>query len=66
VKLAVLLTFIGYILLFAEILDWPFRLAAAVCAYAGIEEIVITLLVRQPRVDVRSLRYALKKQRSGD
>jgi cardiolipin synthase (CMP-forming) len=66
VKLAVLLTFIGYVLLFAEMLDWPFRLAAVVCAYAGIEEIVITLLVRQPRVDVRSLRHALKQQRSGN
>ena len=63
VKLAVLLTFIGYVLLFAEMLDWPFRLAALVCAYAGIEEIAITLLVREPRVDVRSLRHALRTQR---
>jgi cardiolipin synthase len=66
VKLAVVVTFIGYVMLFADMHNWPFRLAAAVCAYASIEEIAITLLVRQPRVDVRSLRHALKKQRSGN
>jgi cardiolipin synthase (CMP-forming) len=60
------MTFIGYTLLFADVHNWPFRLAAAVCAYASIEEIAISLLVRQPRVDVRSLRHALKTQRSSN
>lgn len=65
VKLAVLLTYIGYTLLFAGLLDWPFRLAAVACAYAGIEEIAITLLVRQQHIDVRSLLQALRNQRGG-
>lgn len=64
VKLAVLLTFIGYTLLFAGILDWPFRIAAIACACAGIEEIAITLLTRQPRFDVRSVWRVLKNRQS--
>lgn len=65
VKLAVLLTFLGYVLLFAGILVWPFRLATLVCVYACIEEIVITLLIRHEHVDVRSYRQALRYHRSG-
>jgi len=66
VKLAVLLTFIGYTLLFAEFIDWPFHLAAVVCAYAGIEEIMITLLIRERRFDVRSIWQVLAQPRSGN
>jgi len=64
VKLAVLLSVVGYILLFAEILEWPFHLAAVIAACAAIEEIAITLLMPEQHVDVRSLRQALKYQRS--
>jgi CDP-diacylglycerol--glycerol-3-phosphate 3-phosphatidyltransferase len=59
VKLAVLLTFAGYTLLFGGLLDWPFRVAAVASAYAGIEEIAITLLLNHARHDIRSLRKAL-------
>ncbi len=60
VKVAVVVTFIGYILLFAGWLDWPFRVAAAFSAVAAAEEIAITLLSRQEHVDVRSIWAALK------
>lgn len=60
VKLAVAITVISYILLFMEISPWPFRFAAVLCVYAAIEEIAITLLIGHERVDVRSLRQALK------
>ena len=64
VKLSVFLTFIGYLLLFADIVNWPFRAAALVCVMAGIEEIIITLLMQHERVDVRSIWQALRYHRS--
>lgn len=64
VKLAVAVTFIGYILLFAEISYWPFRLAAVLCIYAAVEEIAITLLMKHERVDVRSVWSALKNNKN--
>jgi len=60
VKVAVVVTFIGYISLFGGWLDWPFRLAAVFCAVAAAEEIAITLLIHHEHVDVRSVWAALK------
>ena len=60
VKVAVVVTFVGYILLFAGWLDWPFRVAAVFCAVAALEEIAITLLIHQEHVDVRTVWAALK------
>ncbi|MCW9012400.1 MAG: CDP-alcohol phosphatidyltransferase family protein [Gammaproteobacteria bacterium] len=60
VKLAVAVTVIAYILLFSGILEWPFKLAAFLCAYAAVEEIAITLVMNHQRVDVRSIWQALK------
>ena len=60
VKIAVFVTFISYLLLFAEISHWPFRLAALFCLYASLEEILITLLMKHQRVDVRSAWAAWK------
>jgi len=51
---------LGYILLFTSLVDWPFRLAAAFCVYAAIEEIAITLLSQHQLVDVRTVWQALK------
>ncbi len=65
VKLAVLLTFFSYALLFSEIAAWPFHLATVVCIYAGIEEIAITLLMKHEHVDVRSIWQALNYHRAG-
>lgn len=63
VKLAVFVTVISYVLLFAGLLDWPFRVAAVFCLYAAIEEIVITLLIHHEHVDVRTVWQALKYNR---
>jgi CDP-diacylglycerol--glycerol-3-phosphate 3-phosphatidyltransferase len=63
VKIAVAVTVISYILLFTGLLDWPFRVAAFICLYAGIEEIIITLLIRHEHVDVRTVWQALRYRR---
>ena len=60
VKLAVAITVVAYILVFTGLLDWPFRIAAAFCLYAAIEEIAITFLIRHEHVDVRSVWQVLK------
>lgn len=63
VKLAVGITVVSYILLFTELLDWPFRIAAFFCLYAAIEEVAITLLNKHEHVDVRTVWQALKHHR---
>jgi CDP-diacylglycerol--glycerol-3-phosphate 3-phosphatidyltransferase len=63
VKLAVFVSIVGYVLLFSELLAWPFRVAAVLCLYAAIEEIAITSLMRHEHVDVRSVWQALKYKR---
>jgi CDP-diacylglycerol--glycerol-3-phosphate 3-phosphatidyltransferase len=59
VKIAVFVTFVGYIALYTEIAAWPFMLASFLCVYAGLEEILITLVLREERTDVRSILAAL-------
>lgn len=63
VKVAVAVTVISYILLFTGWLDWPFRVAAFICLYAAIEEIIITLLIHDEHVDVRTVWQALRYHR---
>jgi CDP-diacylglycerol--glycerol-3-phosphate 3-phosphatidyltransferase len=66
VKLAVLVTFAGYIALYAGIASWPFVLASLLCVIAGAEEILITLVLREERTDVRSILSALElRNRAG-
>jgi len=60
VKIAVFVTFASYIALYAEIAAWPFMLASILCVYAGLEEILITLVLREERTDVRSIVAALR------
>lgn len=66
VKVAVVVTFIGYILLFAGWVDWPFRVVAVFCAVAALEEIAITLLIHHEHVDVRTVWAALKYNKQDD
>jgi len=66
VKVAVVVTFVGYILLFAGWLDWPFRVAAVFCVVAALEEIAITLLIHHEHVDVRTVWAALKYNKEDD
>ena len=60
VKVAVLVTFVGYVALYAEIASWPFMLASGLCVIAGLEEILITFILREERTDVRSVVTALR------
>jgi CDP-diacylglycerol--glycerol-3-phosphate 3-phosphatidyltransferase len=62
VKIAVLVTFAGYIALYAGFAQWPFIIASALCVIAAMEEILITLVLRHERTDVRSL-WAAWQQR---
>ncbi len=66
VKVAVAVTFTGYVLLFAELAQWPFVLASLVCVYAGIEEILITLTMNRERVNVSSIWAAMKYEQLVD
>jgi CDP-diacylglycerol--glycerol-3-phosphate 3-phosphatidyltransferase len=65
VKLAVLCTFFSYALLFLDIVTWPLYIATAICVYAGIEEIAITVLMQHERADIRSVWQALSYHRTG-
>ena len=64
VKLAVFCTFFSYALLFSGIVTWPVYIAAAICVYAGIEEIAITVLMQHERADIRSVWQALAYHRA--
>ncbi len=55
VKIAVFMTFFGYVALYADIASWPFVLASLLCVYAGAEEILITIVLPKERTDVRSI-----------
>jgi CDP-diacylglycerol--glycerol-3-phosphate 3-phosphatidyltransferase len=63
VKVAVAVTIVAYLLLFSDIVSWPFRLAALLCLYAAFEEIMITLLMKNQHVDVRTLGQAIRYNR---
>lgn len=51
------------ILLFLIGIAWPFQLACVFCCVAGLEEIIITLVLDKPYSDVKSLVHVLKKRR---
>jgi len=60
VKLAVGITIVAYILLFSGTLEWAFKLAAIICVYAAIEEIIISFILKHEHVDVRTVWHALR------
>jgi len=64
VKIAVLVTFAGYIALYAGFAQWPFIIASGLCVIAAMEEILITLVLRHERTDVRSLWAAWQRRDS--
>jgi len=64
VKIAVFVTFIGYIALYSEIATWPFMLAGVLSVIAGTEEILITFILREERTDVRSILVALRYRKN--
>ena len=62
VKIAVFATFVGYVALYSEVAAWPFVLAAVLAVIAGVEEILITVVLREERTDVRSILAALRNR----
>ncbi len=62
VKLSVAVTVVAYVLLFYLDMEWPFKLAAMLCALAALEEMSITLLMKQPHVDVPSVFHAWRRR----
>ena len=64
-KLAALLVGSSLFLMFAGGPAWPFRLAALVAISAALEEIVITLVLRNCRSNVRSLWHVIKDHSVG-
>lgn len=65
VKTAVVCMAPSIIILFIGGPAWPFRIAAVLSALAGAEEIIITLLSREPRSDVRHVFAIMKQGRDG-
>ena len=43
--------------------NWPFMLASFLFVVAGVEEILITFILREERTNVRSIRAVLNKER---
>jgi len=41
----------------------PFHIATVICVAAGLEEIVISIVLKEPYADVRTLLHVLKKQK---
>lgn len=62
VKVAVAVTIIGYLLLFSGWMAWPYTLAATLCVIAALEEIMITLVLKEQHADIRSILQAFKPQ----
>jgi len=58
VKAAAVVTAPSAIILFAGFAQWPFRVAAIVCACAAAEECLIIRRLAEPRSDVKSIFHA--------
>ncbi len=63
VKLAVFVTVVAYVVTFSDWARWPIYLAAVIAVIAAIEEIAITLVMRNEHADVRSIWHAMKYYR---
>lgn len=64
VKVAVAATAIGLFVMLLGLSVWPFRLAALVAVLAALEEVAITLVLREEHSDVASLWHALRQRRA--
>lgn len=64
VKIAVGSVAIGLLLLLLGIAHWPFRAAAVLAAFSGLEQVAVTLLLREPKSDVGGLRTVLRSWQS--
>jgi CDP-diacylglycerol--glycerol-3-phosphate 3-phosphatidyltransferase len=64
VKAAAVVTALGLLLLLCDIATWPFRLGVMLGAVSALEQLAITLVLRQPVSDVSSIFTARRLQRS--
>lgn len=64
VKLAVACMAPASIVLFIGGPAWPFQIASVISVFAGLEEIMLTIVLDKPRSDVRSLIHILKQQKT--
>jgi len=62
VKIAAICTTLSSLLLFLQITALPFRVSAVLCLLAGMEEVLITRSLREPRSNVRSIWYVLRNR----
>ncbi len=63
VKFAAVATALGLFLMLLGVSTWPFRIGAMLAVLAGLEEIAISLLLREERSDVSGL-WTLLRERS--
>ncbi|MBK1706625.1 CDP-alcohol phosphatidyltransferase family protein [Halochromatium glycolicum] len=63
VKIAVVATVIGLFAMLLDVSVWPFRIAAALAVLAGLEELIITMILREERSNITSLWQVLREQR---
>lgn len=58
---AAVCTSVSSLLLFADITPWPFRVSSVLCLAAGMEEILITMYIREPVSNVLSLWHVIRQ-----
>jgi phosphatidylglycerophosphate synthase len=63
VKFAVVCMAPSSIILFIGGPAWPFQIASIISVIAGLEEIMVTIVLDKPRSDVRSIIHILKQQK---
>ena len=63
-KLSAVFMSVSAILMFGGISPWPFRCFAPLFVLAGVEDIMISVVLREWRPNVRSLRHALSIRRA--
>ena len=60
-KVAAITTLLATLLMLLDGPAWPFRAGSLLSAAAGLEQLMITLLLTQPQPDIRSLWHTLNK-----
>jgi CDP-diacylglycerol--glycerol-3-phosphate 3-phosphatidyltransferase len=63
IKIAALTAVTSVLLLFMDIANWPFRIAAIITVLAALEEVAITALIDQPKTNVRSIWHVMHDPR---
>ncbi len=62
VKFAVVCVAISLLLMLCDVATWPFRLAAGLAAMAGVEQVIITLLLSEAKSDVHGISAAWRSR----